>query len=135
MTKEEKNILLKDLCARLQYKPHCRVFKLNEDIKENDDVLYGVIGDNVITLKSDEDECLMYYQIKPYLRPMNSITKDEEKELGNYLSTEVFLSIDGLHSVLRAQRHTSNFLYSRHLDVLGLIEKGLAIEAPEGMYN
>jgi hypothetical protein len=63
------------------------------------------------------------------------MTKDEKKELGNYLSTEIFLSIDGLYSVLMAQRHTSNFLYSRHLDVLGLIEKGLAVEAPEDMYN
>ena len=66
---------------------------------------------------------------------MSSMTEEEKKELGNYLSTEIFLSIGGLHSVLRAQRDTSNFLYSRHLDVLGLIEKGLALEAHEGMYK
>jgi len=74
MTQEEKDLLLKDICARLPYKPHCRVFRLNGDIKENDDILYGVIGDNVMTLKSDKDECLMYYQIKPYLRQMSSMT-------------------------------------------------------------
>lgn len=41
MTLEEKILLLKVLCAILPYKLHCMVFKLNGDIKENDDILYG----------------------------------------------------------------------------------------------
>lgn len=123
MTKEEKNLLLKDLCGRLPYKPHCRVFKLNEGIKENDDILYGVIGDNVVTLKSDKDECLMYYQIKPYLRPMSSMT-EEEKGHCDYL-------------ILHMEDWLSyyDYLNSRYLDYRGLVEMGLALEAPEGMYN
>ena len=28
-----------------------------------------------------------------------------------------------------------DYCYSRHLDIHGLIEKGLALEAPEGMYK
>lgn len=132
MTKEEKSLLLTDLCARLPYGVKC-----NAVLKQMDGSLKSVfgkfkgyngwanIGDNLVDIKT----------VKPYLRPMSSMTKDEEKELGNYLSTEVFLSIDGLHSVLRAQRHTSNFLYSRHLDILGLIEKGLALPASKDMYK
>lgn len=126
MTQEQKELLLKDLCSRLQYKLHCRVFKLNGDIKENDDILYGVIGDNIMTLKSDKDECLMYYQIKPYLRSPENLS-DEEKnywhklQRGLKLGGNIDLMID--------------FYHSHHIDYRGLIEKGLALEAPEYMYK
>ncbi len=129
MTQEEKNLLLQDLCARLQYKPHCRVFKLNGDIKENDDVLYGVIGDNVITLKSDKDECLMYYQIKPYLRPMSSMTEEEYKEW-RYL----YLPLPHDNEATETQRRI-DWLNAHHFDYRGLIPMGLALEAPEDMYK
>lgn len=128
MTQEEKQLLLKDLGARFQYKPHCCVFKLNGDIKENDDVLYGVIGDNVMTLKSDKDECLMYYQIKPYLRPMSSMTEEEKEEEGE-LWDIVTKTRNDLHYLY------TDFLLSHHLDYRGLIEKGLALEATKDMYK
>ena len=126
MTKEERELLLRDLCARLTYRVHCRVFKLNGDIKENDDVLYGVIGDNVMTLKSDKDECLMYYQIKPYLRPMSSMTEEEKEDYnskfeGRDFSWEIYYG-------------STDWLNAHHFDYRGLIEKGLALEAPKGMY-
>ena len=132
MTNEEKQqLLLKDLCARLQYKPHCRVFKLNEDIKENDDILYGIIGDNVITLKSDEDECLMYYQIKPYLRSMSNMTEEELNELHNLL-VEAANDDNRIALLFTIELDYYN---SHHLDYRGLIPMGLALVAPEGMYN
>lgn len=126
MTQEEKELLLKDLGARLQYKLHCRVFKLNEDIKEDDDILYGIIGNIVITLKSDKDECLMYYQIKPYLRPMSSMSKGEKREMmRNFSTTGIeLLSLPVI-----------DWLNSHYFDYRGLIEKGLALEAPEDMYK
>ena len=128
MTQEDKVLLLQDLCARLSCKLHCRVFKLNGDIKENDDILYGVIGDNVITLKSDKDECLMYYQIKPYLRPMSSMTEEEKKE-ERKLWDIVTTTRNDLHYLY------TDFLVSHHFDYRGLIPMGLALEAPEGMYK
>lgn len=129
MTQSDKELLLLDLSARLQHKLHCRVFKLNGDIKENDDVLYGVIGDNVVTLKSDEDECLMYYQIKPYLRPMSSMTEKEYKEW-RYL----YLPLPHANEATETQRRI-DWLNAHHFDYRGLIEKGLALEAPEDMYK
>ena len=126
MTQEDKELLLKELGARLQYKLHCCVFKLNGDIKENDDVLYGVIGDNVMTLKSDKDECLMYYQIKPYLRPMSSMSRGEKREMiRNFNPTGIeLLSLPVI-----------DWLNKHHFDYRGLIKKGLALKAPDGMYN
>jgi hypothetical protein len=118
----------------LTYRVHCRVFKLNEDIKESDDILYGVIGDNVVTLKSDKDECLMYYQIKPYLRPMSSMT-DEER--GEFRKVGGVMSHSPQHdtwAISAFAPEAYDWLNAHHFDYRGLIEKGLALEAPKGMY-
>ena len=126
----DKELLLRDLCARLPYKLHCCVFRLNGDIKENDDILYGVMGDNVVTLKSDNDECLMYYQIKPYLRPMSEMTDDERNELYEltHAGSEDWTFSHNAYVVI-------DWLNSKYLDYRGLIPMGLALEAPEGMYE
>ena len=147
MTQEEKELLLKDLLGRVLYKLHCRVFKLNEDIKENDDILYGVIGDNVITLKSDKDECLMYYQVKPYLRPMSSMTEEEGKELEHLLceidapcwvdttyGCVTFASDNDFIDAEIAEVYT-DWLNKKGFDYRGLIPMGLALEAPKDMYK
>lgn len=138
MTQKEKDLLLKDLCARVSCKLHCRVFKLNGDIKENDDVLYGVIGDNIVTLKSDKDECLMYYQIKPYLRPMSSMTDEEKVEIQDLYhqnTQEVFKDPSEIRGYRFYDISVVDWLNSHHFDYRGLIEKGLALEALEGMYE
>lgn len=147
MTQEDKELLLKDLCARLQYKLHCCVFKLNGDIKENDDILYGVIGDNVVTLKSDKDECLMYYQIKPYLRPMSSMTDEERLEyrkayekdftiIENSLDAPIaYRYPDGMVVRDKVIFNEVDWLISNHFDYRGLIPMDLALEAPENMYK
>ena len=120
MKQEEKDLLLKDLCGRLQYNLHCRVFKLNGEIKENDDILYGIIGDNVVTLKSDKDECLMYYQIKPYLRSMSSMTKEEKAYKEFYFKWDDYTDWDYV-----------DWLNKKGFDYRGLIPMGLALEDPE----
>lgn len=130
MTQEEKELLLKVLCELLPYNLHCCVFRLNGDIKENDDILYGVIGDNVVTLKSDKDECLMYYQIKPYLRPMSEMTDEERNELYEltHEGSEDWTFSHNAYVVI-------DWLNAHHFDYRELIEKGLALEAPERMYE
>lgn len=147
MIREQKELLLKDLYARLLYKPHCCVFKLNGDIKENDDVLYGVIGDNVMTLKSDKDECLMYYQIKPYLRPLSSMTDEEYLTIYDMCWPKdlEFKATCGFYwGNFKTKKCIPDFMYNpnqidyltfHHFDYRGLIPIGLALEATEGMYN
>lgn len=56
---------------------------------------------------------------KPYLRPLSSMTDEEKEELGNCENS--------------VQR--TDFFYSHHIDCRFMIEKGLALEAPEGMYK
>ena len=64
--------------------------------------------------------------IKPYLRPMSSMT---EEELDKYEELEWAGDFETLSLPLL------DWLNRKMFDYRGLIEKGLALEAPEGMYN
>lgn len=114
MTQEEKDLLLKDLCARLPYRVKCRQFKLDSQIC----TLTADLLDKVDNLE-------------PYLRPMSSMTKEERNDMREVLEwVEAFGE--------RFYDKTPEFydwLNAHHFDYRGLIEKGLALEAPEGMYN
>lgn len=148
MTQEEKDLLLKDLCARLPY----GVFVA--DFDENGNRLS--IPAPMTNIAEDES---FYGNLKPYLRPMSSMTKEEASDMLNtmfpnfcILSLEIdkiekdrirFAKIDAEHNfghmVLFFNKIYSleqiDWLNEHHFDYRGLIEKGLALEVPEGMYN
>lgn len=126
MTQEDKSLLLQDICARLPYGVHCCVLNLNKTIKEDNDIIYGIVGDNIVSLKSNKDECYMYYQVKPYLRPMSSMTEEEEEEWWEF---------ENKNTIVKSHLYSVDWLNAHHFDYRGLIEKGLALKAPEGMYN
>ena len=151
MTQEEKDLLLKDLCARLPYGVICRYEAVVPLLGE---VLnYGPLQE--IRRKGEYftvngADCL-YEDVKPYLRPMSSMTEDEKEELLNllfdkesknfYIDEEGF--IDGKTSDLMKDGLSypsfcpinivlyTDWLNAHHFDYRGLIEKGLALEAPE----
>ena len=114
MTQEEKQILLKDLCARLPY--HTMVLM-------GDGAIESLINVNVDTYICNGLKGLP----KPYLRPMSSMTEEERK----YYNSLSILIADGECDVYEE----IDWLNAHHFDFRGLIEKGLAIEAPEGMYK
>ena len=113
MTQEDKELLLKDLCARLPY--GVIIEGLNGPVKLSD--YYSRI---------DITKARLY---KPYLRPMSSMTKEEVIE---YLSA---CDKDYKDSLTTPRHSGADWLNAHHFDYRGLIEKGLALEAPEGMYN
>ena len=129
MTKEEKQILLKDLCARLPYRVIMNVDVLNIDCllcavyqnKEHPDCIG--IGDNGIA---------SIERVKPYLRPMSSMTEEEKEERNNIVTTvyDGTMVDDEFINVIKYV----DWLYQHHFDVRGLIPMGLAIEAPADMY-
>lgn len=137
MMQEDKELLLQDLGARLSYGVHCCVFNLNKTIKEDNDIIYGIVGDNIVSLKSDKNEYYMYYQIKPYLRPMSSMTEEEYKQYRkfSYYGAAGYRNNDYKEMVATPSFEKMDFLNAHHFDYRGLIEKGLALEAPEGMYK
>lgn len=128
MTQEEKDLLLKDLCARLPYgvivsyqvgknAPVNRVFTE----KALDELVRG----------SYVDEWLKC-SFKPYLRPMSSMTEDEDKEWQLYKG-RIAKSCDKLLEKRIAELHD---WFNRHqFDFRGLIPMSLALVAPEGMYK
>jgi len=117
MTQEDKELLLKDLCARLPY----GVMLYVEGIKKN------------IKLFAVEDTGINGFQfqfVKPYLRSMSSMTEDEIEEYNNItlIHTPWGIMTDRIIELI-------NFLNSRHFDYRGLIDKGIALEAPKDMYK
>jgi len=115
MTQEEKQLLLKDLCARLPYQPLCKKVDTEDDFCECDAPLGYSLRDLV-------DNKII---IKPYLRPMSSMTEEEK------IDYQAFFNYDGVEY----PDEYIDWLNKNMFDYRGLIEKGLAIEAPEGMYN
>lgn len=130
MTKEEKKLVLKDLCGRLSYgvivntpKGDGHLCSINQTIFGNE---YGV---NIKVTERDffnDDEC----DIKPYLRPMSDMTKDEKKMFRRFGEFEVTLDFEMEYIIEVLDMFNRN-----HLDYRGLIEKGLAMQAQKGMYN
>ena len=122
MVQEDKK-LLKDLTARLSY----GVKGIITYDKSNTTFTVKGIDNNVLHL-SDAEDCYVE-DFKPYLRPMSSMTEEEKKELGR-ISCEG--NIEHKYGIFY---RSQDYLNSIHVDYRGLIEKGLALEAPEGMYN
>lgn len=121
MTKQDKRLLLKDLCTRLPYGVICHTEKGDGHLCSINQTIFGTeYGLNISPIKrdyfndSEQDEVV----IKPYLRPMTSMTEEENKELSNYENS--------------MQR--TDFFCSHHIDCRFMIEKGLALVAPENMY-
>lgn len=124
MTKENKEILLKDLCARLPYHVCVKVW-----LKD------GTTEEGKLDLEHNYGDVLrdaFYYNkivdIKPYLRPMSSMTEEEIKEWDNICVMMRNMPVESIPMIVR-------FVNSKHLDYYNLIPKGLVLEAPEGMYN
>lgn len=125
MTQEDKQLLLKDLCARI---PYHTLVQLNPGAynKPETCLLTGVHGEKV-HLNVDSDP-FRVDNIKPYLRPMSSMTEEERKEW-NYL----YLPLPHNNEATESQRRI-DWLNAHHFDYRGLIEKGLALEAKEDTY-
>ena len=118
MTHEEKQLLLKDLCGRLPYGLQIRI--IND---EYDDGFQSGEFDNTLRYHHLEAFVCDRIEVKPYLRPMSSMTEEEEVEFEETLQyTQYTLE-------------SYDWLNKHYFDYRGLIEKGLALEAPEGMYK
>ena len=126
MTEEEKTLLLKDLTGRLPYGVICHSGESNCDGKLHFiNTLYNTVS--LITDKNtDKREVCSITDCKPYLRKMSSMTEEERKECNK-------LRLAGGMAINVADY--CDWLNAHHFDYRGLIEMGLALEAPNGMYN
>lgn len=146
MTQEEKQLLLKDLSARLLYETWVKY--------EGKEWLVTGYGHGRVSLlpsvfSSIGGPCPLVEEVRPYLRPMSSMTEEELKELNEKYGNIAyfFMQEPPYYHGLQAQHsdigsieisefsEIYDWLNVHHFDYRGLIEKGLALEAPEGMYK
>ena len=127
MTQEERELLFRDLSARLPYgvMVRCKVdrYDSTDESDECDAKLRA-------WLLSGGEIMIDGNNIRPYLRPMSSMTMSEELEF-----TGLCLKHAGKPEIENMVIELSEFYNKKHLDYRGLIEKGLALEATEGMYK
>lgn len=128
MTQEEKELLIKDLYARLTYGVICYY-----DTSDKSETILGRLTPNTLEsfisnkqLIGEENQCKIYdysvTSIKPYLRTMFSMTNVEREEYCLMLCDEL-------------STKPIDWLNRKMFDFRGLITQGLALEAPENMYN
>ena len=137
MTQENKQLLLKDLSGRLPYGVMCDAYPWQQDKP-------GLLVECVPEYRNEEivlkslagRHSISEAKVKPYLRPMSSMTEKEKYEyrhmLGATLNSEgesiMFVYVEDFSFVV-------DWLNAHHFDFRGLIEEGLALEAPEDMYK
>ena len=122
MTQEEKELLLKDLCARLPYGVICKDTNINVTGTLSQ---IGLHYDMCVLDKDNGDsESCYILNCKPYLIPMSSITVEQEIE---FINTCTFLR----GSTFGWTDRTFDWLNKNHFDYRGLIPMGLAIDATD----
>ena len=129
MTQEDKELLVKDLCARLPYGVKAKV--LDESVLQYDytaeegGVINGIenLNDGLFVIKCKEDGYVLSYdEFKPYLRPMSSMTDYEAIEWHKTTFGQRWIAEDNIERCI-------DWLNAHHFDFRGLIEKGLALDA------
>ena len=141
MTQEDKELLLKDLCARLPYGVKCEnynhidgrnVFKVT-DIRDSG-YICGTINNHYYWAVFDPLE------LKPYLFPLSSMTEKQKEELNKNFNVQLLgNTIYSIHYHSEGCWDTDleldlqdwlwfiNWCYKNHFDVNNLIEKGLLL--------
>lgn len=116
MTREQKDLLIKDLCGRLSHGVKCKILETNE-VKILGAIQYD--GENTLFDFWEDDQKIQYghqlylSEFKPYLLPISSMTDEQDKE---------FMNIQiGYPSV--------DWFDKNHFDYRGLIPMGLAEDA------
>ena len=134
MTDENKKLLFTDLSARVLYNPKIRlsfdihhVDDLGEETiehqEENSTLIATIHYDDGFIVLNESHNWFNIEDVKPYLRPMSSMTQEEYEE-----------EVSSLFGWNTEWEHY-DWLNAHHFDYRGLIEKGLALEALEDMYN
>lgn len=129
MTQEEKELLLKDLCARLPYGVKIQV-PYEDGSGYFDETVWEVNNDGPFHVNGWGIE---YEYVKPYLFPLSSMTEEQEREY-NMLRDFVYTHHYEYEDIVKDMKLCDNwgsidYLNAHHFDYRGLIEKGLAIDA------
>ena len=140
MTQEEKQLLLADLSARLPYGVKVN-FRSNIEVLCEVHIYQSVqtvVGESGILYDADMPN------VKPYLRPMSTMTEEEKMQLKEEHLKDARLFAEALTKAAEGDNSmrgkviphfAADWCYKNHFDFRGLIPMGLALEAPSDMYK
>lgn len=122
MTQEQKDLLLKDLCARLPYGIKGNYQNSDDKLLRSITIVYNYLKPHGMVMTGD---------IKPYLFPLSNMTKEQTEELIKLINTGQNDNNEFMRSLCRI-----DFYHKHHFDYRGLIPMGLAIDATNlGIYE
>ncbi len=129
MKTEDKELLLRDLCARLPYRVKLQLYNGELD----NDVLNSIDVEEYIIINGKDD----IEEVKPYLFPLSSMTGEQEEEYVKHYDIDLKNSAENLKDRLDGKGVINGYpmynhidwLNKNHFDYRGLIEKSLAIDA------
>ena len=145
MTQEDKELLLKDLCARLPYEiKGIRIYKPEEVVTLNEIIPRCKMNPNIgnglfceLGFDKISDFCTIT-EFKPYLFPMSSMTDAEQEELTQEHRKDEMLYIECLERAAKGDssmrgkviiHYAMDWCNKNHFDFRGLIPLDLAIDA------
>jgi hypothetical protein len=139
MTQKDKELLFKDLCARLPYVLYCNITDYTAEREEDENFDAPLLSiertesGGYATFRFAASEYKIWNNrtqlVKPYLRPMSSMTEEEINEFHKLRFIHVDYGSEPLQCVLSVNE--IDWLNAHHFDYRGLIEKGLAIAVTE----
>ncbi len=135
MKQEDKELLIKDLCARLNTNLVCSIYRTDDyGVGYRDEILSGYCKGDIWNEFYFGDDCGIgidnVSKIKPYLFPLSSMTEEQKKELAE-INPEFYSLIcwDGDIYISSMNIRGYDWLNKNHFDYRGLIPKGLANDA------
>ena len=147
MTQKEKDLLLRDLCARLPYKPIVQIGNYGAcNLRGIDHDNSTELRDRAIVWNGEKYPSstisfpiiLPIIDCKPYLFPLSSMTEEQLFEVQEILGKNEIEIGDGFFHIIDSCRNTITYLeilavlewfYKNHFDINNLIPMGLAIDA------
>ena len=122
MTREQEDLLWKDLCTRLPYRVKFKVKYQDDTWRVLVIYKYGkiyVIGAGGYPIEVNLTDC------QPYLFPLSSMTEEQKM----FLKQQNWCIAASTSGTVETTVEGIDWLNKNHFDYRGLIEKGLAIDA------
>ena len=139
MTQEEKDLLLKDLCARLDTNLVCSIYRTDDEgVGYRDEILHGYCKGDIWYEFYFREDCSIgidnVSKIKPYLFPLSSMTEEQKEFIKNKFCYDWDID-DHPYSLLAYcigigdMDELIDWFHENHFDYRGLIPMGLANDA------
>jgi hypothetical protein len=137
MTRERKDLLFKDLCARLPYNTKIQLTEYSDLTGEKLPSKIKILGYCMLGKVQAYCKGFRKDEVKPYLFPLSSMTKVQEDEWFEAFIDPLSKRLDrhtrqeDLQLQADAQAFGVEYLLKNHFDIYGLIPLDLAIDATD----